>query len=97
MLEDKSGYGILRVKEEGMEVRVAGEMDVTLTRNGYRPVLIVAAGDKNHLFYVQAKSLFEPLERLRQKNKGKFTGLKFKLRKVKPEGQDYEQYEVQVL
>jgi hypothetical protein len=70
-----------------IRVTVTSEVEVVLTFRGYAPVLHVRQAQNNleYILYVSAKSLAEPLERLRQENGGKFTGLDLELRKASSE------------
>ena len=63
---------------------VEAEPEVVLTIKGYAPVIRVRALKTNleYLLYISARSLAEPLERLRRGNGNKFTGLSFDLRKA---------------
>lgn len=62
---------------------VEAEPEVILTIKGYAPVIRVKALKTNleYLLYISAKSLAEPLERLRRDNGNKFKGLSFEVRK----------------
>ncbi len=75
----------ISVTTEAVILKIVSEPTVFLTFRGYAPVVEVRldgdpAGETNFL-YIAAKSLSEPLEELRRKNGGKFTGLHLRLRK----------------
>ena len=62
---------------------VTGEPIAKLTSRGYAPVLPVKVEQTSldYILYITAKSLSEPLEKLRTQNNWNFTGLKFEIRK----------------
>ena len=79
----------ISVTTEAVILKVVSEPTVFLTFRGYAPVVEVQldsepAGETNYL-YIAAKSLSEPIEEMRKKNGGKFTGLHLRLRKEAPD------------
>ena len=89
------GLDSLKVSTGWIEIEILSEPDVVLAYKGYAPVLVVKAIRRNleYRLHISAKSLATPFEELRQQNRGKFTGLKLKLRKKSTD--QYAQYEVQ--
>jgi hypothetical protein len=70
-----------------IEVEAVSEPDVLLTFKGYAPILpvrVIKSGLIKHLF-ISAKSLSTALEEMRKKNKNKFLGLRFRLKKESEE------------
>jgi len=66
-----------------IEVEVTGPPNLINTFRGYTPVLPVkeARTSLDYWLFVQAKSIAEKLEPLREQNNGRFEGLKFRIRK----------------
>jgi hypothetical protein len=64
-------------------LEVTDEPTVVLTFKGYAPVLSVKNRRNGlpYVMYISAKSLAEPLEKLRLSNGGSFKGLTFEVRK----------------
>ena len=54
-----------------------------LTFKGYAPILRVRklSNELEYILYISAKSLGEPLEKLRKNNGGVFKGIQFRVRK----------------
>ena len=82
---DESRKKPISVTTEAIVLKIVSEPTVLLTFRGYAPVVEVhldgePAGETNYL-YIAAKSLSEPLDDLRKKNGGKFTGIHLRLRK----------------
>ncbi len=79
----------ISVTTDAVIVKIISEPTVFLTFRGYAPVVEVRLdGDSSgetHYLYIAAKSLSEPVEELRKKNGGKFTGLHLRLRKESPD------------
>ena len=77
----------LKVGTDWIGIEVVSEPTVLLTFRGYAPVLLVKvlkSGLKKHL-YISAKSMAGPLEELRGRHGGNFTGLRLRLRKENDE------------
>jgi hypothetical protein len=75
-------------------VEVTDEPTIVLTFKGYAPILPVKnrINGLPYIMYISAKSLAEPLEKLRASNGGLFKGLIFEVRK---ESEDrFAKYEV---
>lgn len=84
----------LKASTGWIELRIISEVNVALGVRGYSPILEVAAVKTGlqYTLYISAKSLAEPLERLRIANGGQFTGICLSIRK---ESQDpMSKYEV---
>jgi hypothetical protein len=83
---DDAGMAIpddqLRVATGWVEIKVLGGPDVVLTSRGYAPVLVVqhVLTGLFYRLYIGAKTLAEPLEKMRQENGG-FVGLRLRIRK----------------
>ena len=73
----------MKVSIEWIELEIISESDVVLTTFGYTPFLLVReiATDIDHRFYISAKSLAIPLEKLRKDNNDLFEGIQFRVRK----------------
>lgn len=73
----------LPVSTGWIRLRVTGPVDVASTFRGYAPVLPVVAEHNGlpYILYIGAKSLMNPLERLRQSNGGTFSGIEMSIRK----------------
>ena len=73
----------LKVSTEWIELEIISEPDVVLTTFGYTPFLRVREiiTDIDYRFYISAKSLATPLEKLRIDNGGIFEGIQFRVRK----------------
>lgn len=73
----------LKVGTEWIELEIISEIDVVLTTFGYTPFLRVReiTTDTDYRFYISAKSLATPLEKLRKDNNGIFEGIQFRVRK----------------
>mgnify|MGYP006283205383 FL=1 len=74
---------VLRVGTDPVSIQIESEADVIMTFRGYAPILNVNVLEANekHILYISARSLSQELEKRREKNDGKFTGLKLKLKK----------------
>lgn len=81
------GLPQLKVGTGWIEVEVLGGPDVQLTFKGYVPWLHVKVPltGLEYRLLIGAKTLAEPLERMRNANAGRFVGLKFRLRKASME------------
>ena len=79
----KESLTFLKVGIEWIELKIISESDVVLTTFGYAPFLRVKENttDNEYGFYVSAKSLADPLEKLRKDNGGIFEGIQFRVRK----------------
>ncbi len=77
----------LKVSTEWIELEIISEADVILTTFGYAPFLLVReiTTDIDYRFYISAKSLAIPLEKLRKDNNGIFEGVQFRVRKESTE------------
>jgi hypothetical protein len=73
----------LRVATGWVTVLVTGPPDVRLTVRGYAPILPVKVEKTglSYVLYISARSIAEPLEAYRKKNKMLFEGLRFQIRK----------------
>lgn len=73
----------LKVGIGWIDLEIISEPDVILTFKGYAPILQVRklSNDLEYILYISAKSLSEPLEKLREDNSGVFRGIKFRVRK----------------
>lgn len=73
----------LKVSTGWIQLEIISEPNVVLTYKGYAPVLRVRKLRTNveFILYISAKSLAEPLEKLREDNDYLFNGIKFKVRK----------------
>jgi len=74
---------VLRVLTEAVRIQVDSEADVIMTFRGYAPILNVTVLETNekHILYISARSLSQELEKRREKNGGKFTGLRLSVKK----------------
>lgn len=79
----KDNIPALKVGIGWIELEVISEPDVVLTFKGYAPILRVRkiSNDLEYVLYISAKSLGEPLEKLRENNSGVFRGIQFRVRK----------------
>ena len=73
----------LKVSTEWVDLTVTGPPTVVNSYRGYLPVLPVKDNERDfdYYMYISAKSLAEQLEPLREKNGGKFEGMKFWIKK----------------
>ena len=79
----KSPLPFLKVGTEWIELEIISDADVILTTFGYTPFLQVQeirTGTEYQL-YISAKSLAEPLEKLRKDNSNTFEGIQLRIRK----------------
>lgn len=74
----------LRVGSGWTTVTLDSEIGVVMTARGYAPAIMVMRDRFRHLLLVGAKSLSEPLEKLRTE-KGALDGLIIRVRKIRPE------------
>ena len=77
----------LKIGTGWIGVTVVSEAEVVLSFKGYAPVLkveVIQSGLIKQLF-IGSKSLATSLEGMRQKNGGRFIGLKFRLKKESDE------------
>ena len=74
---------VLRVGTDPVKIRIDSEADVIMTFRGYAPILNVTVldTDERHILYISARSLSQELEKRREKNEGRFTGLKLAIKK----------------
>lgn len=79
----KENIPALKVGVGWIDLEVISEPDVVLTFKGYAPILRVRklSNDLEYILYISAKSLGEPLEKLRENNSGVFGGIQFRVRK----------------
>ena len=87
----------LKVGTGWIELEIVSEPDVILTFKGYAPILRVRKSRTGveYILYIPAKSLAEPLEKLRQNNDGIFTGIRFRIRKESME--QMSKYEIEAV
>ena len=87
----------LKVSVGWIELEVISEVDVILTIRGYAPVLTVKKVRTGvaYFLYIGAKSLAQPLEVLRDRNQGRFRGIRIRIRKESKE--PVSRYEVEEL
>ncbi len=71
----------LKVGTEFAEVEVVSEPYVIMTMRGYAPVVDIRTGAARKRLFIGAKTLGEELEPAVEKQGGKFTGLKFRVKK----------------
>ena len=73
----------LKVGTGWIELEIISEPDVVLGFKGYTPILQVRQLNNNleYILYISAKSLGEPLEKLRENNAGVFQGIQLRVRK----------------
>ena len=72
----------LTVGLEEVTVTVTGEPTVVFTMRGYAPVVPVKTGQgESKRLFISAASMANAIEPMKLKNGGKFTGLKFALKK----------------
>ena len=73
----------LKVSTGWIELEIISEPDVVLGFRGYTPILRVRKSRTSveYILYISAKSLAEPLEELREKSGGIFTGIQLRIRK----------------
>ncbi len=73
----------LKVSTGWIELEIISEPDVVLTYKGYAPILRVRKLRTNveFMIYISARSLAEPLDKLRGNNAYLFKGIKFQVRK----------------
>ncbi len=73
----------LKVSTGWIELEIISEPDVVLTYKGYAPILRVRKLRTNveFMIYISARSLAEPLDKLRENNAYLFKGIKFQVRK----------------
>lgn len=72
----------LVVGTEEQVVTIVSEPTVAFTYRGYVPAVIVQIETgEERLLYISAASIANPLEPIRQKNQGRFAGIKLALRK----------------
>jgi hypothetical protein len=74
----------LRVGTGWTTVTIQSEVGVVFTSRGYAPAIEVAREGFKHVLLVGARSLSEPIEKLRVEH-GQLEGLVIELRKVRPE------------
>lgn len=79
----KEALPFLKVSVEWIELEIISESDVALTTFGYTPFLKAREirTDVEYRLYISAKSLAEPLEKLRKNNSDTFEGIQFRIRK----------------
>lgn len=74
---------VLRVGTDPVRVRIESEADVIMTFRGYAPVVtvVVLDTDEKNMLYISARSLSQELEKRRERNEGRFTGLRLTIAK----------------
>ena len=82
-MDNKQQEPSLKLTTGWVPIEVISEPSVILTFKGYAPVIKVTAirTGLRYLLYISAKSLATGLEELRKQNAGKFSGLRFEIRK----------------
>jgi hypothetical protein len=77
----------LKIELEPKRIMVTSEPYVVFTVRGYQAVVDVLETRTKHEYYlfVSARSLAEPLEKLKEGNNGRLTGLEFWIWKDGPE------------
>ena len=77
----------LKVGTGWIELEIISEANIVLTTFGYAPFLLVReiTTDIDYRFYISAKSLAIPLEKLRKDNNDLFKGIQFRVRKESAE------------
>ena len=73
----------LKVSTGWIQLEIISEPDVVLTYKGYAPILRVRKLRTNveFILYISARSLAEPLEKLRENNAYLFKGIRLQVRK----------------
>ena len=73
----------LKVGVGWIDIVVTSEPNLSLTIRGYAPTLKVRVPKTGleYEWYVSAKSIAEPLEELRERNGGRFQGIRLRVRK----------------
>ncbi len=73
----------LKVGTGWIDLIAVAEPIAKYTSRGYAVVLPVRVLSTNleYILYLSARTLAEPIERLREENDGRFTGLRFRVRK----------------
>ncbi len=71
----------LKVSTDWLDVEVVSEPYVIMTMRGYAPVVDVQTGGAKRRLFIAAKTLGEELEPEVIRQDGKFTGLKFRVKK----------------
>ena len=86
----------LKIGPNWIELEIISESDVVLTTFGYAPFLQVKVitTDIEYGLYISAKSLADPLEKLRKNNSGIFEGIQFRVRKESTDAK--ARYEVDI-
>lgn len=85
----------IRITENWVEIQIISEASIHITQRGYVPVLRVIT-DKHkssRLLIISARSISFPLEEMRQDHGGKFSGLRFSLRKSGPNPKDLYEFQ----
>ena len=71
----------LKVTTDWVDVEVVSEPYVIMTMRGYAPVVDVKTGGAAKRMFIGPKTLGNALEPAVKKQNGKFTGLKFRVKK----------------
>lgn len=71
----------LKVGVEWIDVEVTSEPYVVMTMRGYAPVVEVRAASETRRMFIGSKTLSQALDPAVKKQGGRFTGLKFRVRK----------------
>lgn len=74
----------LRVGSGWTTITIDSEVGIVVTARGYAPAIEVKRDNFKHLLLVGARSLSEPLERMRAES-GSLKGLTVRVRKIRPE------------
>jgi hypothetical protein len=84
MAQENERLPRLEIRTGWVELTVTCEPFVVMTFKGYAPavhVRVIQTG-LDYLLYISAKSLAEGLEPMRKNNGGRFSGLRFQVRKA---------------
>ncbi|MBN1384182.1 MAG: hypothetical protein JW983_04780 [Elusimicrobia bacterium] len=80
---EKEKRDAIRFGVDEIAIEIVSEPYVVNTYHGFAPVVDAKLEDKQEvkIMYIGAKSLADPLSQMLKQNKGKFTGLKLKIKK----------------
>ena len=86
-----------KASTEWRDIEIISEEFVILTAYGYVPAVKIKVGKKNYdqLLYISPKTLAEPLDKLKEKNNNKFTGIKIDVKKSSSD--KFSKYEINEL
>jgi hypothetical protein len=82
-MADNEKMEYLMISTEAVVVSIISEPRVVMTYRGYAPVVEVKVEgeDAPKLMYINSKSISTTLESLKNENRGKFSGIKIRIRK----------------